>query len=493
MDLLGEAALMLATFLFFWMVLSRWQQMRQKKMPPGPMPLPFIGNLLQLSPENIYRSLMKLSEKYGPVFTIYLGSRPIVVLRGYEAVKEALVDQAEAFSGRGKLAMFDWLFQGYGLPFCTGPRARELRRFSIMTLRNFGMGKRSMEERILEEINFLLDTFRSIQSAPIEPTYFLYRSVSNVISSITFGHRFDYKDPEFTSLQNMMLESIRFTATRWGQIYDMFSGVVHHLPGPHHKALQKLSEMEDFFMKKAKANQETLDPNAPRDFMDCFIVKMQKESEEPNSHFFLKSLVINTIGIFFAGTETISSTLRYGFLILLKYPEVAGKMQKEIDLVIGRNRSPTMKDCSQMPYTEAVICEILRYTSQLPIGVSRHVMWDTQFRGYTIPKGTEVFPLLGSVLKDPNHFERPEAFDPQHFLDENGKLKMNDAFMPFSVGKRACLGQELARMEVFLFFTSILQNFCCESVVPREEIDITPKLIGFVSVAHSYEIRFIPR
>ncbi|XP_054855110.1 cytochrome P450 2A13-like [Eublepharis macularius] len=494
MDLLGAGAIFLIICLSCLMALSTWRQMHGKsKMPPGPIPLPFIGNLLQVNLKDMYRSLLKISDKYGPVYTIHLGPRRIVVLRGYDAVKEALVDQAEEFSGRGEQATFDWLFRGYGVAFSQGERAKQLRRFSITTLRNFGMGKRSIEERILEEAHFLLEALRNTEGAPFDPTYVLSRTVSNVISSITFGNRFDYEDKEFLSLLSMMLGSFRFTATAWGQLYDMFSGPMQYMPGPQQKAFKELSGLEEFITRKVKENQETLDLNSPRDFIDSFLIKMHQEKENPNTEFFLKNLVRTTLNIFFAGTETVSTTLRYTLQILLKYPEIEDKVHEEIDRVIGRNRTPNMDDRLQMPYTEAVIHEIQRYADMLPMGLARRTTCDTHFRGYTIPRGTEVFPLLGSVLRDPKHFARPEAFDPQHFLDENGKFKRNEAFMPFSIGKRYCFGERLARMELFLFFTSILQNFRFKSLIPPEEIDLSPMLVGFATIPRFYDICVIPR
>ncbi|XP_061452468.1 cytochrome P450 2A13-like [Rhineura floridana] len=494
MDLLGAMALFLVICLSCLMVLSTWHQMHRKsKMPPGPTPLPLIGNFLQVNTSDMYRSLMKIREKYGSVYTIHLGPRRIVVLCGYDAVKEALVDQGEEFSGRGEQATFDWIFQGYGVAFSNGERAKQLRRFSIMTLRNFGMGRRSIEERIVEEAHFLLESLRGTKGVPFDPTYFLSRSVSNVISSIAFGNRFEYEDKEFLSLLSMINESFRFTATAWGQLYDIFSNVMQYLPGPQHEAFKKLLGLEEFITRKVKVNQETLDPNSPRDFIDCFLVKMQQEKENPNSEFSLKNLVMTTLTIFFAGTETVSTTLRYGFLLLLKYPEIEEKVHKEIDRVIGQNRSPNMDDQTQMPYTEAVIHEIQRFSDMIPMGLARRVTRDTQFRGYTIPKGTEVFPVLGSVLRDRKHFARPEVFDPQHFLDANGQFKKNEAFMPFSIGKRYCFGERLARMELFLFFTSILQNFRFKSLIPPEEIDISPMLVGFATIPRFYDISVIPR
>uniref|UniRef100_A0A670IQU7 Cytochrome P450 2A13-like n=1 Tax=Podarcis muralis TaxID=64176 RepID=A0A670IQU7_PODMU len=493
MDLLGAATLFLVICLFCLTVLSTWRQMHRKsQMPPGPTPLPFIGNLLQVNTSDMYRSFMKIHEKYGPVYTIHLGPRRVVVLCGYDAVKEALVNQAEEFSGRGEQSAFDWIFRGYGVAFSNGERAKQLRRFSIMTLRNFGMGKRSVEERILEEAHFLLESLRETKSAPFDPTYVLSRSVSNVISSIAFGNRFEYEDKEFLFLLSTSLEVFQFTATSWGQLYDMFSGIMQHLPGPQDKTFKKLLGLKEFIKRKIKENKETLDPNNPRDFIDCFLVKMQQEKENPNSEFFLENLVCTTANLFFGGTETVSTTLRYGFLLLLKYPEVEEKVHEEIERVIGSSRTPNMDDRPLMPYTDAVIHEIQRFADMLPLGLARRVTRDTQFRGYTIPKGTEVFPMLGSVLRDPRHFARPDVFDPQHFLDENGQFKKNEAFMPFSIGKRYCFGEHLARMQLFLFFTSILQNFHIKSPVPPEKIDISPMLIGFATLPRFYEMCAIP-
>nr|XP_034976840.1 cytochrome P450 2A13-like isoform X1 [Zootoca vivipara] len=493
MDLLTAAALFLVICLSCLMVLSTWWQMHRKsQMPPGPTPLPFIGNLLQLNTSDMYRSLMKIREKYGPVYTIHLGPRRVVVLCGYDAVKEALVDQAEEFGGRGEISIINWLFRGYGVFLSNGERAKQLRHFSIMTLRNFGVGKRSFEERILEETHFLLESLRATKSEPFDPTFVLSRSVSNIISSIAFGNRFEYEDQEFLSLLRAILEVFQFASTSWGQLSYMFSGIMQHLPGPQEKFFKKLLGLKEFIKRKVKANKETLDPNNPRDFIDCFLVKMQQEEENPNSEFFLENLIMTTLNVFFAGTETVSTTLRYGILLLLKYPEIEEKIHNEIERVIGRNRIPNMNDRPLMPYTDAVIHEIQRFGDMLPLGVARRVTCDTKFQGYTIPKGTDVFPVLGSVLRDPKHFARPDVFDPQHFLDDNGQFKKNKAFMPFSVGKRYCFGEQLARMELFLILTSILQNFRLKSPIPPEKIDISPMLVGFATAPHFYEMCAIP-
>ncbi|XP_070081707.1 cytochrome P450 2A13-like [Equus caballus] len=481
------ACLVLMVFMSVW-----WQRELWGKLPPGPTPLPFIRNYLQLDTEQIYDSLMKISKRYGPVCMVHLGPRRVVVLRGYEAVKEALLDQAEEFSGRGELAVADRIFKGYGVAFSNGERAKQLRRFSITTLRDFGVGKRGIEERIQEEAGFLIEAFQSMRGNFIDPTFFLSQAVSNVISSIVFGNRFDYEDKEFLSLLRMMHGSFQFTPTSTGQLYEMFYSVMKHLPGPQQQAFKELQGLEDFITKKVEQNQRTLDPNSPRNFIDSFLIRMQQQ-KNPNTEFCLKNLVLTTLNLFIGGTETVSITLRYGFLLLMKHPDIEAKVHEEIDRVIGKNRQPKFEDRAKMPYTEAVIHEIQRFADVAPMSLARRVIKDTKFRGFLIPKGTEVFPMLGSVLRDPKFFSNPHDFNPQHFLDEKGQFKKSDAFVPFSIGKRHCFGEGLARMELFLFLTTIMQNFCFKHSQSPQDIDVSPKHVGFASIPRNYTMSLQPR
>ncbi|KAF5911225.1 hypothetical protein HPG69_019593 [Diceros bicornis minor] len=157
MDLVVVLVLCLSCLL----LLSLWKQSSRKgKLPPGPTPLPIIGNILQLDVRDISKSLSNISKVYGPVFTLYLGLEPTVVLHGYEAVKEALIDLGEEFSGRGSFPVAQRVNKGQGILFSNGKRWKEIRRFSLMTLRNFGMGKRSIEDRVQEEARCLVEEFR---------------------------------------------------------------------------------------------------------------------------------------------------------------------------------------------------------------------------------------------------------------------------------------------------------------------------------------------
>nr|XP_033813297.1 cytochrome P450 2G1-like [Geotrypetes seraphini] len=494
MDAAMAQTLFLASCLFCLLILFIRKAMHQRdKLPPGPTPLPLIGNLLLIHTNGTGKGLMKMSEKYGPVFRLYIGPEMAVVLSGYEVVKEALIDQAEVFNGRGEMETFNQVLQGFGITFSNGVTWRQTRQFSIMTLRDFGVGKRGIEERIQEEAQFLVEAFRKTKELPFDPTFFFSQAASNVICSIVFGNRFDYDDKEFHHLLQMINETFCLISSIWGQLFDIFSSIMKKLPGPHNGIRSCLQVLEEYIVKKVKQNQETLDPSSPQDFIDSFLIKMEQEKQNSSSHFHMKNLIATVLTLFFAGTETVSTTLRYGFLILLKYPEFEERLHEEIDHVIGQQRRPCLEDRNKMPYTNAMIHEIQRFSDLLPLSLPHQVTEDTHLRGYMIPKGTRIIPLLHSVLRDPTQFSDPDSVNPGHFLDEKGNFKKSDAFMPFSAGKRTCPGEGLARMELFLFFVSILQNFSLKSYTPPKDIDLSPAMSSFGNLPHFYELTLVPR
>uniref|UniRef100_A0A8C3TAN1 Cytochrome P450 2U1 n=1 Tax=Chelydra serpentina TaxID=8475 RepID=A0A8C3TAN1_CHESE len=112
-----------------------------------------------------------------------------------------------------------------------------------------------------------------------------------------------------------------------------------------------------------------------------------------------------------------------------------------------------------MPFTEATIMEVQRMTVVVPLSVPRMASETAVLRGYTIPKGSVIVPNLWSVHRDPNIWERPDDFHPTRFLDENGQLIKRETFIPFGIGKRVCMGEQLAKMELFLMFVNLMQNF----------------------------------
>ncbi|XP_041910580.1 cytochrome P450 2C26-like isoform X2 [Arvicola amphibius] len=437
MDLVIVLVLILTCLLLF----SHWKRSSKRgQLPPGPTPLPIIGNIHQIDVKNVHQAFTNFSKVYGPVFTLYLGMKPTVVLHGYETIKEALIGHGEEFSGRGRVPIFDMVLKGLGVAFSNGDMWKESRHFSLLTLRKLGMGQRSIENRIQEEAQFLVEELKKTNGSPYDPTFILACVPCNVICSIIFQSRFEYKDQVFVSLMEKLNANSKILSSLWVQVCNIFPVLIDYCPGNHNTWYKNFTYIQSYLLTKIKEHEESLDVTNPRDFIDYFLIKEMQENRNPQSIYTRENLIGLLTDMFVGGTDTIRSTLRFALLLLLKHPHVTAKIQEEIDCVVGRQRSPCLQDRKQMPYTDAVIHEVQRFIDIAPNNLPHEVTCDVKFRNYLIPKGTTILTSLSSALYNSNEFPNPETFDPGHFLDANGNFKKSDYFIPFSTGISCTIG-----------------------------------------------------
>ncbi|XP_069830131.1 cytochrome P450 2K6-like [Dendropsophus ebraccatus] len=488
---IDPVAILLSVVVFLFIVnVFNSKKNKYQHLPRGPKPLPIIGNMNVINLSKPHKSFFELSKKFGPIFSVQIGQTKLVILCGYEMVKDALMNYGEEFSGRPDEPITQITAAGYGVLFSHGDNWKVMRKFTLSTLRDFGMGKKTIENKIAEECEHLIQAIRSYGGKPFDNQAIINTAVANIIVSILLDHRFEYDDPKVLKLMNLINENIRIMESPMVKLYNSYPTLIGWLPGSHRKLAKNIREMKDFVMATFVYQGKEFDVNNQRSFIDAFLAKQQEGKTESELYFHNKNLSTLMTDLFAAGMETTSTTLRWGLLLMMKYPEVQRKVQNEIENVIG-SAQPLAEHRKQMPYTDAVIHEIQRFGDILPGNLPHAAIRDTTFRGYFIPKGTLVIPVLHSVLKDATCFEKPEEFYPEHFLDLQGNFKTNKAFIPFSLGKRSCAGENLAKMELFLFFTTLLQNFTFQAP-PGAKLDLTPA-VGFTNAPLPHEICAIPR
>ncbi|XP_066451733.1 cytochrome P450 2C14-like [Eleutherodactylus coqui] len=453
--------------------------------PPGPKPLPIIGNVLMLDMSKPYKTFMELSETYGPVFSVNIGLTKTVVLCGYETIKDALINHADAFSNRPITPITAKLAGNNGLVFSNGENWKVMRRFALSTLRDYGMGKKAIENKIIEEAECLVQKMKSYEGKPFDNLTCINAAVANIIVTILLSHRFEYEDPTILRLMGLINENIRLVGGPWIQMYNSFPSLMDWLPGAHRTIFRNFREFQKFIRATFTKQKKELDVNDQRNLVDAFLAKQQEGKPESTEYFHSENLTVLVGNLFGAGMETTSTTLRWGLLLMMKHPEIQQKVHDEIERVIGL-APPQMEHRKQMPYTDAVIHEIQRFGDILPGNVPHATSEDVTFRGYFFPKGTLVIPLLHSTLRDKTYFEKPDEFYPEHFLDSKGNFKKNEAFIPFSIGKRSCAGETLAKMELFLFFTTLLQNFTFKPTAGAK-LDLSPAM-GTTNSPKPFEI-----
>ncbi|XP_053112400.1 cytochrome P450 2D17 isoform X2 [Hemicordylus capensis] len=466
------------------------------RYPPGPTSLPFIGTMLQVDFKKPHISFNQLNKKYGNIYSLQNCWTNVVVLNGFKTIKEALVDKSEDFADRPHFAVYSQLF-GFGDNIQGVIMARyshawkEQKRFTLSILKDFGMGKKSLEQLVTEEAGYLCSAFSSKEDCPFDPHYLINNAVSNVICSLTFGNRFDYRDQKFKRLLHLLANAIKEEAGFLPQFLHVTPFLLH-IPGVVDQVFQHQKDLFHYLEEFVKAHRETWNSSFKRDITDAFLEEIEKRKDDISSSFNDRNLSLVIGDLFAAGTETTTTTLRWGLLHMILHPNVQSKVQEEIDEVIGKYRSPQMEDQPNMPYTRAVIHEIQRFGDIVPTGIPHMTYRDTELQGYFIPKGTTIITNLSSVLKDEAMWENPHEFYPEQFLDTNGQFVKQEAFLPFSAGRRACPGEQLAKMELFLFFTNLLQRFTF--IIPKDQP--RPREDGcfaFTLIPHPYQIQAVSR
>ncbi|XP_067321655.1 cytochrome P450 2B4-like [Anolis sagrei] len=482
-----EAGVLLLLCLLFPLLLSSFKMYKKiVQLPPGPTPWLFLGNILQKNVFPLYTFYPKLVEKYGPIFTIWMGPNPAIVLCGYEVIKDAMVNHAEVFGGRYTIPITDRVYKAQGMRTKDDTKWRELRRFTLSTLRDFGMGKKTMSERVQEEACCLVkDITASVQGNKFDLSKSITNAASNVICSVLLGRRFDYQDEMFKGHLHIVTQLMSLFVSYSGMLLSCFPPMMDCLPGPHKKVFADCKGLQAHFREEMESHKLTLDPENPRDYIDCFLIKLEKEKNSPGTWYGKEDLVMCVFELFLASTLTTSHSLLFAIFMMARFPDIQAKVQEEINEVIHTNRVPGMEDRVRMPFTNAVIHEILRYLKASNDNFPHSTTCCVEFRGFTIPKGTAIIPSFTSVNFDPLHWETPEEFNPAHFLDNKGQFKKNNAFMAFGAGKRACPGEVLARMELFIFFSTLLQSLRFQLV---EEVTDTDPLSLFIKYTNKGQI-----
>ncbi|XP_071961006.1 cytochrome P450 2U1-like [Antedon mediterranea] len=439
---------------------------KRLNLPPGPPSIPLLGSLPWFDRKTPLKSMVTWAREYGPIFTCYIGRRRFILLNDAELVRTLLIKYADVFSGRADnpVARRRWGVKG-SVVFENGEEWKTHRKLIVTGLRHFGMGKRSLEEQIRTEAEQLCKEIGR-KSGKFDPLTCINNAVSNIICSVCFGKRYEYTDAKFNELLSNL--NAIFNRSHFGKL-EFVMPIILKLFRKHQ---QYVNNVIQFFDSHMKEHTDTFDKNNIRDLLDMILLQIEEESmvnagsSKLISTKAIDSLWRSTLMLFLAGTDTTTNTIMWFLQYMICYPEVQQRITTEIDNATnGGERSLTVGDKLKVPYFEATICEVQRLSNVAPGVVMHRTTADfvTPNDGYTIPANTDFNVNLRVIHTDPKYWKDPLQFKPERFLDADQKtLIKRDAFMPFGIGRRACLGERLAKMEIYIFTSSLLQRFKVE-------------------------------
>lgn len=490
---------LLASFValsIYWIWTKTRRPYTKYNIPPFPVPPRFIvGHLLTIG-DDFRNKVKEYRQKVGDVFSLDIGGRHYVIVCGYDNVKEVFVGHADKIPDTPRVFLGDVINENnMGIIAASGDNWKEQRSVSLSILRTFGMGKNILAEKIQEEMAVYIQKLADFKGRPADVKTITAVSISNVICSLIVGKRFDHDDPYFLKCMHSF-DAIAKLVNKM-HLLDVLP-FLYYLPGDFFYAKQWVKHVMDTKEKFSRAYikkiKETFrEDEEPTNFIAAYLREQKKRKDSGEYTFMDEDNLIAVIGhLFIAGTETTSTTILWCMVYVLHHSEVQEKVYREIVNNIGAERPPGIHDRPKLPYLNAVIHETQRLSSLVLTSIRRVVRVPFELKGYTIPQGSIILSSLDSVLHDKNIWGDPDNFRPERFLDSTGNLLNPDELIPFSIGKRVCLGQSLARMELFLCLSALFQRF---RLLPAEPGEL-PSLEGTVSVTYmpqDFKIRFIER
>ena len=473
---------------------------KPKGMPPGPLSLPIVGNLITLilsgndALKRTHVILSNLAKKYGDVFMLELpGLQRVVVVSSIERAREALLTKRDDFAGRPKTFILDFLSMG-SKDLASGDFSPTLVLQRKIVHSAIRMYQPFLEEKIISEVNEMIQRISPGKlTNPKEDVLFV---TTNVIFQIAVGQRFEQIDEEFMEKLNL---TRRYTNSTGPFNILNFLPFLIHFPIVPSTALKKLrDDLHQFIFGKYHEHKGSYQDGVIRDLTDALIKARHDGDQEDSSNFRLineEHIVMTVMDVFIAGLETTATALLWFMLYMVKYPEVQFKIHEELDSVLGPDTLPLWKHRIQLPYLVATIDETLRKASIASFLLPHKATKDSTLAGFSIPKGTYLMFNVWAMHQDDQEWIDPGDFNPSRFVNNNGKVDQNvgsKSFLPFGMGRRVCAGETLAKQELFVITSRLLHEFTLHKA-PGPLPQITDDLTGIIHYPPSYEICFKPR
>ncbi|GMR58658.1 hypothetical protein PMAYCL1PPCAC_28853 [Pristionchus mayeri] len=500
-------AVLLVLFSFFNALFSAKKDCKRKKLPPAPSGrLPIIGHAAYLDKDKPFEQIDKWSKELGDVMTVHFGMDPVIVVSRERLLNEAFLKQSSNFSGRPSLFVHESCW-GKGLVIRDGKEALALRSFIMSTIRQRIISSADcIQSLVSTETGHLVDRLSarirdSTSSMTSSPDSFavtsieddLFYVVGNVMTQLAFGRRYDHGSTQFknnaswlTTTTELMERTAMITFLPWLRWIPYFK---------YFEIKRKAAEVHETMMgdiKSRRKNGDYLD-HSNHDLMSVFMRRVDEETKRIKSgeeSLFTDDMLARIMTeLFFAGIQTECNTFGWAFLYLAIHQDIQEKARQHIWEEIGQDGEIRFENRRNLPYIEALVAEVQRIANVAPFGLFHKNHEETTLDGYTIPAESIVMMNLYSTLLDESIFEDPSSFRPERFLTPSGELDRSamKRSVPYGVGSRICMGEIIARTELFTVIGSLLQKFRF-SLIEGQEYS-TEKKMQLTVQAKKYTLR----
>ncbi|KIK93478.1 hypothetical protein PAXRUDRAFT_828940 [Paxillus rubicundulus Ve08.2h10] len=477
---------------------SRRRNPASHPLPPGPKPLPIVGNVLGIDPGAPWVSYTNWGKSYGELVYTRLLNQDIIVINSEEVAKDLLERRSNNYSDRPAIIrmtndFFGWSFNSVMVPY--SDRWRLHRRLFHQAFRpEAAFNYHPMQLRKAREL------LHNLLEAPADYVAHLQTHSASIIMSVVYGYETAPRDDPIIGVVdkavNLAVASIRPEVAAFLGFFPFLLYIPSWFPGASFKRTALLSQKyaDDMieapfqFVEKSMAAGTAL-PSMVSD-------SLRRIAEYDGTDGYVQAIKESSVTAFAAASETTASTLLVFVLAMVLNPEVQERAQAEIDSVIGTVRLPVYEDRPSLPYIEAVLRETLRWHPAVPLSIPHATTSADVYEGYFIPQGATIIMNTWAMTRNEVKYPNPEEFRPERFLDKDGQINDDTVSFAFGAGRRICVGRHIADASVWSAIVSILAIFRITKCRDEQgnEIDVNPDwTAGVTSHPHYFPCKFAPR
>jgi cytochrome P450 len=453
-----------------------YERYRDRKLPPGPPRLPFVGNLLQMPLKKQWLKFDEWSRKYGPIFSLNLAGSVYVVISDPQIASRVL--EKRSASDRPRMTMFQdnvgkGMYNSYGM-YDEGYRLHQRMQGPVMSRRA------AQTYSSVQELETKHTLYEMLSSNDYKKLYTRFNA--SVIFSLVYGKRII--TGEETELKEWLQRHHNFTMVTASPWLVDFLPILNHIVPKFLAPWKKLGdEMASFESRVLLRHMKMGLQSSSWNWAKEFTASPEGRQVSPLQIAYDLGLLID------AGLETTSTIMEVFTLAAIVAPEAIRKAQEELDRVVGPTRLPSLEDRERLPYMSAVVDETQRWRLISPLMFPHGMMEEDTCLGYTIPKGATVFALGYTMSLDASKFDRPLEFRPERWLEKVENGRFNNFF---GYGRRGCAGRDIGKNSLFLLFSSILWAYNIKNGDSKAPDDRASSS-ALITVPQEFKVIFEPR
>ncbi|XP_053769742.1 steroid 21-hydroxylase [Desmodus rotundus] len=450
---------------------------------------PLVPGFLHLLQPNLPIYLLGLAQRLGPIYRLRLGLQDVVVLNSKRTIEEAMVKKWVDFAGRPQIPSYK-LVSRHSQDLSLGDYSLLWKAHKRLTRSALLLGMRSSMEPLVEQLTReFCERMRARAGAPVAIQKEFSFLTCSIICCLTFGDQED----TLVHVIHGCVQDLMKTWDHWSiQILDILP-FLRFFPSPGLRRLKQAVQNRDHIVEEQlRRHKESMVAGHWRDMTDYMLQGAGKpRAQEAPGQLLEGHVHMSVVDLFVGGTETTSTTLSWAVAFLLHHPEVQQRLQEELDRELGPGAGSSQvpyKDRTRLPLLNATIAEVLRLRPVVPLALPHRTTRPSSIFGYDIPEGTVVIPNLQGAQLDETVWERPHEFWPDRFLAPGA----SPGALAFGCGARVCVGEPLARLELFVVLARLLQAFTL--LPPAGALpSLQPEPHGVNLTVQPFEVRLQPR